>query len=402
MKYLSILLSAWLLCTTGTQVHAERPSPSSEFLTPLHVPSVICGECHEEIYKQWQRSMHSQSAPGNDPVHTAIYKELVGSPEQEGLTFEGKYPACLQCHAPNAAKDGSTNLKLQNYAEGVNCVTCHVLTSYKGMQNEQGEQQYGLPAYEYSNTHLQGPSGRYLSPRKDAQHTFPINPNQTMLRTSEVCLGCHASYHNAQDLAVYETGKEYIENGNKNITCQSCHMPKLNGEANHAILSAHSDEMLARPVVMKLTPTSQDDQISLSLRLENTLPHGFPSGAPFRNAYIKVSAYNRKDELVWGNYEGYPPDFSKDPQARLEYVVAGADSKPGLAYTAQKLLSDTRLKPFEVRQLQYQLPAKDVYIIRAELVFNILSEAIIEKYGETLEGNLTNPVVASIAEIKIR
>lgn len=386
----------------SSAAQAERPSPGSEFPTPLHVPSIICGECHEDIYRQWQASMHARSAPGQDPVFSAVYEELVGAHNKEGLTLNGDYPACLQCHAPNAAKDQKTDISQLNYAEGVNCVVCHVLADYKGMEQVDGKAHYGLNAYNYSDTHLQGPSGRYLSPKQDAQHTFPINPNQVMLRTSQVCLGCHGSYHNANGVPIYQTGEEYASNEGENATCQSCHMPKLDGVASHAILSAHSDSQLARPVVITLQSNKKGETIQLKVKLKNTLPHGFPTGNPFRNAQLKVTAYDKKDNLLWSNYQGYPPDFSQDPQALLEYRVTDKDGQPVSAYIAEKAHSDTRLKPFEARELSYAIPAQNVYLLRAELLYNILTPELIAQHGERFEGNLTNPAVAAIAELKLK
>ena len=77
-----------------------------------HVPSDTCKQCHKEIFKQWKGSMHAQSSALKDPIHGGFYKQVVGDPTKEGITLgKGKkYPICLQCHTPNAAKDKSTKL----------------------------------------------------------------------------------------------------------------------------------------------------------------------------------------------------------------------------------------------------------------------------------------------------
>jgi hypothetical protein len=47
----------------------------------------------------------------------------------------GKYPICLQCHAPTLPIDKTTKLDaMAAYSEGVNCVACHTLKSYKGIE----------------------------------------------------------------------------------------------------------------------------------------------------------------------------------------------------------------------------------------------------------------------------
>ncbi len=390
--------------------HAEQPSKQAakkalaahEYPTPEHVPAVVCGACHEKIYEQWSRSMHAHSAPGNDAILTKVYEEMVGSHTEEGLTLNGKYPSCLKCHAPNAAKEEKTKLDQLNYSEGVNCVNCHVFSGFKGMKDEEGKQQYGLDAYERSKTHLQSPSGRYLNPYDDAQHGFPMQPSQLMLRTSRVCLGCHGEFHNEAGVAMYQTGQEYMQNEGKNVTCQSCHMPKVDGEANHAILSAHSDAALARPIVVQLDAKPTGDKLSLDVSLQNTLPHRFPTGNPFRYATLHITAYDKDNKLIWRNYEGFPPDFSKDPKAILRYEVADKDGKPVMAYKAEKVLKDSRLQPFETRVLNYSLPAKSVHLLRAELHYHLLTPDVIEKYRDVLEGNATTPAIAAIAELKLK
>jgi nitrate/TMAO reductase-like tetraheme cytochrome c subunit len=115
-----------------------------------HIPSEMCKNCHQEVYRQWSKSMHANSTALKDPIHGAFYEMVVGSPTEEGVLHKasGKYPVCLQCHAPNAARDKTTKLDAKPaYAEGVNCVACHTLTNYKGIKGEDGKLRLGIQAY---------------------------------------------------------------------------------------------------------------------------------------------------------------------------------------------------------------------------------------------------------------
>ncbi len=90
-----------------------------------------------------------------------FYKKVVGSPTEEDVKHKasGKYPVCLQCHAPNAARDKTTKLDAKPaYSEGVNCVACHTLTNFKGIQGPEGKLQLGLKSYDAADK-LQAPSG---------------------------------------------------------------------------------------------------------------------------------------------------------------------------------------------------------------------------------------------------
>ncbi len=115
-----------------------------------HVTAEDCKECHGEIYQQWKQSMHANSTALKDPIHGAFYHKVIGDPTKEGVkNKKGKYPVCLQCHSPAAAKDGKTKLDAAPaYAEGVNCIACHTMTRYKGV--DWTPLKLGMQAYEYS------------------------------------------------------------------------------------------------------------------------------------------------------------------------------------------------------------------------------------------------------------
>lgn len=384
-----------LICTQA--VYA-----GGNYASPHHVSAETCGACHKDIYSQWKTSMHAQSSPLKNPVHGNVYKKMVGKPLEENLKLKDEYPVCLQCHAPNAAKDKKTKLDEQNYAEGVNCVVCHTLKKFKGLQDENGKPLFGLEAYEMSATHLQGPSGRYLSPEANAFHPFPMEPNQGMLRTSRVCMGCHGQYNNAEGVPMCQTGVEYAKNAP--VTCQSCHMPKINGTTLHNFLGGHSESMVKRAMVVTLTAEPTKTKIRTVVRLQNMLPHNFPTGIPLRYAYMKLTAYDKTDNLVWGNFKTFPPNRMDDPDAMFVYRVGDENGKEAdLPFEGKKILSNNRFIPNEVRELEYELPLENIAIIRAELIFHLLPASFIEKFDDgNLTGDLTSPVVAGIAEIKMQ
>jgi len=192
-----------------------------------HVSSEVCASCHEEIFKQWQGSMHANSTALKDPIHGTFYEMEVGPPTEEGQIHKksGKYPICLQCHAPNAAKDKTTKLDaMAAYSEGVNCVACHTLKTYKGIKGEDGKLRLGLMSYEVADT-LQAPQGINnalaqlasasddlfggagvggADSQKPNPHlgepveidgkeipALPMEGNPLLMKSSDACMGCH-------------------------------------------------------------------------------------------------------------------------------------------------------------------------------------------------------------------
>ncbi|NGZ27495.1 MAG: cytochrome c family protein, partial [Magnetococcales bacterium] len=238
--------AAWLLLS-ATAWSGEEEKP------PLHhVPSANCGECHKEIYLQWSDSMHAKSTALNDPIHGAVYRLEAGDPTQEGVTHKatGAYPPCLQCHAPNAARDKSTKLDANPaYSEGVNCVVCHTMKNYKGIHGEDGKMRMGAAAYEFANDSLQGPDGGPHGSKptfapgsgggEPTVNPFPQQANPMLFKGSDACLGCHQMMANPQKVAVCNIGENLLGKNTPAPTCQSCHMPVVNGFVSHEMAGGH-------------------------------------------------------------------------------------------------------------------------------------------------------------------
>jgi hypothetical protein len=153
----------------------------------MHLISAeVCQTCHEEIYRQWKGSMHANSTALKDPIHGAFYGMEVGDPTAEGQVHKksGTYPICLQCHAPNAARDKTTKLDAHvAYSEGVNCVACHTLQNYKGIQGEDGKLRLGLKAYEVSDSSKVRRHSRAASRDSRRPATISSAERSTMRRT---------------------------------------------------------------------------------------------------------------------------------------------------------------------------------------------------------------------------
>ncbi|MFE8032418.1 cytochrome c family protein [Thiohalocapsa marina] len=407
---------------------------AEEAAEPIHkVSSEVCQTCHEEIYRQWKGSMHANSTALSDPIHGAFYQMEVGDPRAEGQVHKksGTFPICLQCHAPNAARDQTTKLDAHvAYSEGVNCVACHTLQKYNGIQGEDGKMRLGLKAYELSDN-LQGPAafprglqqlaaasddlfGGAIDESAGSQKPNPhlgepveidgieipaltMEASPILMKTSDACMGCHDQRNNPQNVPLCATGNEFIESGSK-VACQSCHMPVSGGLVDHSMGGGHSPEMLKRAVVFDVQSTREGDLIKTKIFMQNAQPHSIPTGAPFRNMFIKLTAYDEQGEIVWQNAAGHPS--KDDPQAYFHYGLADDKGMPAPPPTATQLGNDTRLKPHETRELLYEIPADGVVLVRGELYYNLLWQSLVEKFKD-LPTELTEPVLMAAAEQRI-
>jgi len=394
---------------------------------PIHlVPSDTCKQCHKEIYKQWKGSMHAQSTAMKDPIHGTFYGMVVGSPTEENVLHKasGKYPVCLQCHSPNAAKDKTTKLDAKPaYSEGVNCVACHTLSKFKGTTGPNGKQQLGMKAYETSTT-LQGPQGFKTqfeteddmfggtaddSDQKPNPHlgkpvemdgktiaSLPMTGNPLLMKSNDACMGCHDKRNNSNKVPLCATGDEYIA-GKSEVACTSCHMPIAGGLADHSMGGGHSKPMMKRAIIFTVDSVLDGDNLKTTVVMNNKLPHVLPTGAPFRNLYMKLTAYDAAGKVLWENSKGHPA--KEDPQAYMKYEIQDDKGAPTSPPLATKVGPDTRLKPFEKRELSYSIPAKDVVVVRGELFYNLLWPGLVKKFTQLPE-DLTAPMPIAMSEVK--
>lgn len=416
-------LSLWKLgaCAAAFIVNAAALAGESV----QHVDSVSCKQCHEEIYNQWTGSMHANSSALKDPIHGAFYKNVIGDPLQEDLRKDGKYPVCLKCHAPVAAMENKTKLDAKPaYAQGIGCTTCHSFSKFKGTDTPDGKPLYGTDAYEMDPASLYGPSGiTYTTERtpEGAQwptpvhHPVPLQGNMAELfKSNDACMGCHEKRANAHGTPLCRTGNEY-RSGENFVSCQACHMavvtvPKMKdgqvvpGETvsipDHSMAGGHDGKMITRGIAMTMQTRREGDTIKVSLTIRNRLPHAYPTGAPFRNFFIRVASYDASGKLLWKNYEVHP--IKDDPKSAFWYTLGDAAGKPTSPPMATQVLADTRLKPNEVRTLDYEIPVlAGTAIVRAEALYDLLLPPIKANVKGKIPDDLLTPKLVASAEVRL-
>jgi len=394
-----------------------------------NVSSELCQSCHKEIYNQWKGSMHANSTALKDPIHATFYKKVVGDPMKEGVKMKnGKFPVCLQCHAPNAALEKSTKLDAKaSYTEGVNCVSCHTLKSFKGISAPGGKLRLGMKAYERADS-LQGPSGfnRGLQKLTAGNDMFggaggdesskpnphlgeavtlegkeipsmPMEANAGLMKSNAACMGCHDKRNNSHGVPLCATGNEYMVS-KSDVTCQYCHMPMVSNMADHSMGGGHDGGMLKRSIVFTMDTKAENGKVMVSARLKNQQPHALPTGAPFRNIVFKLTAYNASGDVVWESSPEHPA--KDDPQAYFAYLLADDAGKNAMPPTATQLGADTRLRPHEERELGYEIPAEGVVLVRGEVHYNLLWKVLADKFKHLPEDLRSSRVIA-VAEAQI-
>ena len=421
---MNLRLARWL-AGLGTAMFFATPAISAD-ASVHHVDAKACKQCHEEIYTQWAGSMHANSSALKDPLHGAFYRQVMGDPLKEGLkSKKGQYPVCLKCHAPIAAFEKKTKLDAKPaYAAGVGCTTCHSFSEYKGTTKPNGKPAYGTDAYVMDTTKLYGPSGiTYTTERTPegatwptpVHHPIPMEGNKAdLFKSNAACMGCHEKRSNFHGTPLCQTGDEYEASGSF-VNCQSCHMaivkvPKMkNGQvvpgefvsiADHSMAGGHDAKMITRGIAMTMETKREGDMLKATLTLRNRLPHTYPTGAPFRNFFIRIASYDKDGKELWKNYKVHP--IKDDPKSAFWYTLGDADGKPTIPPKATQVLGDTRLKPNETRTIEYEIPIESATsIIRAEALYDLLLPPIKARVKGKIPDDWLKPKLAASAEIRL-
>ena len=423
-----LLSSFALLClVSGAAWSADNPKQQATPKAGLHdVAPESCKQCHEEIYQQWKGSMHANASALKDPIHAAFYNKVAGDPRAEGVVLKAnkKYPVCLKCHAPVAAMEKKTKLDTkQASSDGVGCVSCHSFTRFKGSTSKEGKPQLGIDAYEIDTTSLHGPKGNTYTTERVPEgskwptpinHTVPLQGNKAALfKSNDICMGCHDKRSNAHGTPLCSTGKEYRDSKNT-VACQSCHMANVTvaklkdgvvvpGEtvtiADHSTAGGHDDKMVSRGLALSLDTEKAGDSIKAKITLKNRLPHSFPTGAPFRNFFVKIAAYDKDGKELWKNFKVHP--IKDDPKAAFWLTLGDAENKPTMPPKATQILADTRMKPNETRTLEYDIPNQPgTAIIRAEALYDLLLPPLKKGFKDKVPAELMKPKLAASAEVR--
>ena len=211
--------------------------PASYFMD-----SKRCGECHQEIYQQWQSSMHHFSSFNNRYYARSIehMQEVSGTRgskwcagcHDHAMLFSGKFekPAISQEETPEAQA-------------GLGCVSCHSITHVDSTAGNGGF------TIEYPKLHelAVSPVGAVRTLHDLFTKHEPTPHQRTFLKpfmkdSSEFCSACHKvhldepvnnyrwlrgfnEYDNWQASGVSGMGARSFYYPEKPLTCGGCHMP---------------------------------------------------------------------------------------------------------------------------------------------------------------------------------
>lgn len=217
----------------------KKTIPSNFFMD-----SKLCGECHKDIYEQWNSSMHHFSSFNNQYYRRAIEHMQ----DVQGSTQPSKW--CAGCHDHAVFFNGRWEkpIKEQVYTpeaqNGLGCLSCHSIVHVNGSVGN------GNFVIEYPPLHdLASSRNKYVRMIDNfLTYADPEPHRKTFLKpfmreqSAEYCSTCHKvhldqpvnnyrwlrgfnDYDNWQASAVSGQGARSFYYPPKSSTCSECHMP---------------------------------------------------------------------------------------------------------------------------------------------------------------------------------
>lgn len=326
------------------------PLPGSDFeqypwidATPNPGRHMACGNCHGEIYREWNESAHARA--GNNRRLINLYDGSTWeSGKHAGWSLLREHPdgagVCAACHAPTMEPDAAGDHDLRRARNlhglsGVHCDYCHKIQG-------PADGPIGLTHGRFGLHLLRPKQGQlFFGPLDDVDRGEEAwSPFQ---RESRYCASCHEG--TLFGVPVYTTYSEWLESpaAREGKQCQDCHMaptgrmsniaPGHGGIerdpktlANHRFFDESLGQMLTRSLRLDLTAdrTKAGVEVHATLTADN-VGHRVPTGFVDRHLLLLVQAFDTNGHAVLARMGPTLPQ------------VAGRDvaGQPGRLYAKQ-------------------------------------------------------------------
>jgi tetratricopeptide (TPR) repeat protein/nitrate/TMAO reductase-like tetraheme cytochrome c subunit len=223
---------------------AAKTNTGGTIPSDFFMDSKLCGECHKDIYEQWQSSMHHFASFNNQ-----FYRKSIEDMQTlQGTTQPSKW--CAGCHDHAVLFNGrweqpiAQQVNTPEAQNGLGCMSCHSISHVSGSVGNGGF------TIEYPPLHALASSRNPWIRKLDEFLTFtdPEPHRKTFLKpfmrqdSAEFCSSCHKvhldvpvndyrwirgfnDYDNWQASGVSGQGARSFYYPAQSSTCSDCHMP---------------------------------------------------------------------------------------------------------------------------------------------------------------------------------
>jgi hypothetical protein len=339
------LLGCLILVAVPCSSVSGEPASSKPPMEKSFPNSEKCKRCHLRAFEEWEASAQSRS------IVTAPFRvtldRFLGSAEKNDQGM------CFRCHAPHILEYGELlphfikEVESRDpHMDGVGCPQCHLI------QDVDMTSRPPMPKFQLGKT-IYGPYD------KAAQNLAHQSEKLDLYQESRFCVTCHdilpktgqTSKGIPDWLGPWEKTK--AETGGK--ACQSCHMPEAiaesaNGEkvrkvANHSF-PGRFGKVRAEAVTLDFATTVKGDTSQVQVTITSLVPHNLPLPHPgWSRVVVDLSIFGKNLRKVY------------DEQRFYERVFGDANGEETIFdFEAKKVLTDTLLKPEEIRIEEFTFP----------------------------------------------
>ncbi len=210
------------------------------FVENRYPAAATCGICHPKHYKEWSVSQHAYAQLS--PIYLSLNNKI------NELSNGSNGDFCLRCHSPVGANLGESTFESNldrhpTSREGITCVVCHRINkAYNKVSGRLALVEGGLTAPVFGPEGNAGVKDVLDKPEKFRVVTEEKEPGRKIhnkaevfapIKSSTFCGSCHdVTLFNGFRLE--EAFSEYRMSpaAAKGITCQDCHMGKIEGKAS--------------------------------------------------------------------------------------------------------------------------------------------------------------------------
>ncbi len=342
-----------------------------------------CKECHEEIFNEYQTSLHSKGY-FNDSLHRKIADKV-----------SSKKYGCAVCHMPMAdnLKDlmsgkARPDIKNPTHTDAISCYFCHTIAyvkkSHKFFLNVKAKEVEGMKPSFY---------GTLNNPDHSDKHDGLKNP----IYTKNVCKGCHAYKINDYNTTVFRAMKDK----ESTQSCIKCHMPSVNGgneKINRRFRKTHHSHKFLSLKDKEFRSTGVDINViykgsELQIFIKNKMPHPLIIQSA-RVKYIEATLF-KDGKIVWQNYK-------KSPSEDKEGYFSSFYKKNGKRIIIPNLATSSKFNNIEgnsTKVLRYKVPSGAESLDVS--LFAILAKRECSKIIKDLDINYTKPILIKSIKVKI-
>ncbi len=321
-----------------------------------------CQQCHQEIYQEWSRSW--MAGAYSNPVFQQDFQRWQAYAKQQG----DDPVSCLRCHAPAAVLTGDTTLANEASQEGVTCTICHKVAL---VREREGRHYLVMDPRQ----HILYGKERNTAASAASRAAHEIRPAKA-LSDSSLCAGCHLDVL-ADGTPLEYTWQEWKQSSYaaSGIQCIDCHMPMVTDPVTRRQYRSHhfpgghsSSELLQGVATIRLLTDITSEPLDM-LRVDVTnrrAGHNFPTGGAHpASLYLRLEVFSSDGNTLHKDQKKFAFTFENEEGAE----VSGRE--------VVSRWQDTTLKPLEVRQVFFELPAlMDFAKIKLSLVYELLPPAM--------------------------